>query len=170
MLDANATDLPRAPIRSVDDKYIFPMAKQDFPALLIPGMHTLTVDELHNLAVLPFDADAQRQDLHQKLSLWMRGLQGAGVGGTLWIDGSFLTEKPGPADIDCVLWHPRWKNGMSGTPDVVKQVERLLDHASAMTFFGLDLYVEPLLPPEDTFHREAYWRGVLGFEIGRAHV
>lgn len=139
------------------------MVKPDFPPLLQPGMHNVTIQELHALAVAPFDHDQQRQDLHEKLVAWIGALQATGVGGTLWLDGSFLTNKPGPADIDCVLWNPHWIIGSSTITSAMQlQVAHLLDKAAAGTLFGLDLYVET--PAEDiAFHREAYWRGVLGF-------
>lgn len=139
------------------------MAKPDFPPLLQPGMHNMTIQELHDLAVAPFGGDVRRQDLHQNLTKWYGALQALGIGGTLWLDGSFLTEKPSPGDIDCVLWHPRWVNGpVNETPALRQQVDNLLNKASAESIFGLDLYVE--MPQLDAvFHQEAYWRGVLGF-------
>lgn len=139
------------------------MAKPDFPPLLQPGMHNMTIQGLHALAVAPFAADVRRQELHQNLTTWCGALQALGIGGTLWLDGSFLTEKPSPGDIDCVLWSPRWVNGpVNVTAALKQQVDNLLTKASAETIFGLDLYVE-VPPQDDVFHREAYWRGVLGF-------
>jgi hypothetical protein len=72
------------------------MAKPDFPPLLQPGLHNITLLQVHALAVAPFDHDQRRHDLYQKLAAWVGALQALGVGGTLWLDGSFLTEKPEP--------------------------------------------------------------------------
>ena len=138
------------------------MAKPDFPALLQPGMHSLTLQGLHALAVVPFPEDLRRQELHQQLSVWTAALHACGVGGTLWMDGSFLTEKPSPSDIDCVLWNPHWIDPMNATLASEQQVGHLLDHATVKNLFLLDLYVE-VPAPDQVFHREAYWRGVLGF-------
>ena len=139
------------------------MPKQDYPALLQPGMHSVSLDELHALAVAPFPQSQRRQDLHQLLTTWVGALKGIGVGGTLWLDGSFLTEKLGPGDIDCVLWNPHWVHGFGNpTPTVLQQVSYLLDKATAQNLYCLDLYIEAPKPHE-VFHREAYWRGVLGF-------
>lgn len=139
------------------------MAKPDFPPLLQPGMHNITIPGLHALAVAPFAQDQQRRDLHHKLAAWVGALQAVGVGGTLWLDGSFLTAKPAPGDIDCVLWCPHWVNGaVNITSAQQHQVTHLLDKAAAESLFNLDLYVERPAP-DRVFHREAYWRGVLGF-------
>lgn len=55
------------------------MAKPDFPALLAPGLHALTLPDLHSLAVAPFPLDAKRQDLFDKLSTWAAAVQAAGA-------------------------------------------------------------------------------------------
>jgi hypothetical protein len=52
------------------------------------------------------------------------------------------------------------------SPAVQQQVSHLLDHAAADNLFNLDLYVE-MPVQDDVFHREAYWRGVLGFSHDR---
>jgi hypothetical protein len=56
--------------------------------------------------------------------------------------------------------------GVNITPAVQQQVSHLLDKAVADNLFDLDLYVESPAPDE-VFHREAYWRGVLGFSHDR---
>lgn len=142
------------------------MAKSDFPALLAPGLHTLTLPQLHALAVAPFPLDARRQDLFDKLTTWAGAVHSAEARGILWLDGSFLTEKPGPDDIDCVLWSPVWATPTSATPANQQQLQRLLDQPTAKAIFGLDFYLEAPAP-DMVFHREAYWRGVLGFAHDR---
>lgn len=143
------------------------MAKPDFPPLLQAGLHNITLAELYALAVAPFEADQRRHELYERLVAWVGALQGLGLGGTLWLDGSFLTHKPDPGDIDCVLWHPYWVGGIpNANPAVQERISHLFDHAAAENLFNLDLYVE--MPEEDqVFHREAYWRGVLGFSHDR---
>lgn len=139
------------------------MAKPDFPPLLQPGMHNISMQQLHALAVAPFPNDQRRQDLYQKLDAWVGALQALSVSATLWLDGSFLTEKAHPGDIDCVIWSPSWANGNANvTAAMQQQVAHLLDQAAADSIFNLDLYLE-MPSPNELFHREAYWRGVLGF-------
>lgn len=138
------------------------MAKPDFPALLPPGMHPISMQDLYNLAVLPFPGDSRRDDLFQKLSIWVNAMRAAGVCGQLWLDGSFLTEKVGPGDIDCVMWSPSWVDIALATASNRAQVSLLLDHDHAETLYDLDLYLETPAP-DRIFHREAYWRGILGF-------
>lgn len=138
------------------------MAKPDFPALLAPGMHNLTLADIQALAVAPFPNDAQRTGLYQNLMNWVGALNACGVNGTLWMDGSFLTEKPSPGDIDCVLWYPQWSPAANPTAANQQRVRRLLDKPTAKALFGLDLYIET--PNQvQLVHRQAYWRGFFGF-------
>lgn len=142
------------------------MAKPDFPALLAPGLHTLTLPELRTLAVAPFPLDPRRQDLFNKLSTWVAAVRSADARGILWLDGSSLTRKPGPDDIDCVMWNPTWVGPASATVANQQHLQRLLDRPTARALYGLDFYLE-MPAPTEMFHREAYWRGVLGFAHDR---
>lgn len=142
------------------------MAKPDFPALLLPGMQPCTLSGVHSLAVAPYPNDAKRAYLYQQLCAWVSELQALGVKGTLWMDGSFMTEKPDPSDIDCVLWFPAWASGRAQPSQLeLSRVQKLLDKPYAEKAYGIDLYVEnpDASDPQAVFNREAYWRGVLGF-------
>lgn len=138
------------------------VTKPDYSALLKPGLHQLTVQDLFDLAVAPFPNDGQRALLFSKFSVWQTQIQQIGLKGVIWIDGSFLTEKPGPSDIDCVFWKPYWSNPINATDASRELVKRLFDHATARTLFGLDFYYE-LPDPSDLIHREAYWKGFFGY-------
>lgn len=138
------------------------MAKSDYPALLNPGVHVLTLDAIHEVAVASFAHDLQRLALFHKLKSWVGELQAIGLRSTLWLDGSFLTEKPSPGDIDCVMWGPNWADPSSATSANFLAASRLLDHSTAKTLYGLDLYVE-IPMADEVVHREAYWKGFLGF-------
>lgn len=136
--------------------------KPDYPSLLSPGVHQLTLPELHELAVKPFSGDIKRASLFHKLSLWEGEVKLSGIQGVMWIDGSFLTQKPGPEDIDCVMWQPCWSAPANDTVANRNSLARLFDHASAKTLYGLDFYLET--PPLDQLvHREAYWKGFFGY-------
>lgn len=129
--------------------------KPDYPALLAPGLHQLTLQELYDLAVAPFSGDTQRAVLFHKFSLWESEVRASGLKGTMWIDGSFLTQKPGPNDIDCIMWKPYWSDPASDSLANRLTLTRLFDHSSAKTLYGLDFYLE-IPPVEKLVHREAY--------------
>ncbi|MFA9218774.1 MAG: hypothetical protein ACEQSK_16950 [Sphingomonadaceae bacterium] len=137
------------------------MNKPDFPPLLPPGIHPLTLTELQALAVLPFLADARRAILFASFQQWVQKLQALHVGAILWVDGSFLTSKAGPQDIDCTMWCPN--TSVTLTAQQWDEVRALTDRTTARIRFGLDLYME--VPTEQQrLHRQAYWRGLLGYQ------
>jgi hypothetical protein len=142
------------------------MAKPDHPALLSPGLHRLTLPELHTLAVAPFPQGTRRHLLFDKLATWVTAVNSLNVRGMLWLDGSFLTQKPDPDDIDCVLWNPHWAQPGAPTQAHQQMLQRLFHQPTAKAIYGLDFYLE-LPQPDEIFHREAYWRGVLGFAHDR---
>ncbi|MYM28967.1 hypothetical protein GTP58_11615 [Duganella sp. CY15W] len=137
------------------------MKKADFPPLLPPGIHELTLAELQAIAVTPFLADAKRALLFASFQQWLQKLQSFHVEAILWIDGSFLTSKPSPADIDCIMWDP--ETSVSLTSAQWNEVRKLTDRNVARVQFGLDLYMEKPAP-EKRLHRQAYFRGLFGFQ------
>jgi len=63
----------------------------------------MRLGELRNLCVSPFSPFTTRREIFRGLLSVIRNLRRDGVIGDLWIDGSFLTKKPDPNDVDIVL-------------------------------------------------------------------
>ena len=139
------------------------MAKVDFPPLLVPGIHKLTMPQLEELTVKPFPLDLRRVALFDSFTVWFESLKALGVSGKLWIDGSFLTDKLNPSDIDCVSFSFDLTRNITALEE--QQLRKLVGHDEARTLYNLDFYMVPIQPtPEDTFNKEAYWKGVFGFQ------
>lgn len=77
--------------------------KQDYPPLLADGFHEGALEELQALCVDKFPFSASRGRLMTGLQTMFELLTRDGIRGNLWVDGSFLTEKLEPNDIDVVL-------------------------------------------------------------------
>lgn len=140
------------------------MQKQDYPPLLQPGKHVLTLEQLQALAVTAFSANPGRIELFSRFAAWLEKVRGHGVGAILWIDGSFLTEKDSPGDIDCVMWNPMESAPLTGSQKL--ELSRLVNRTAVKILYGLDFYLERT-SPDQAFHREAYWMGVFGFQHDR---
>lgn len=121
----------------------------------------MSLDEFRQKMVDPFVDDAQRLRLFLRLEEWVSKLRLLKVGAILWLDGSFVTAKFGPGDIDCMMWNPTFLGNVSKSDETI--VKGLVDRATARSLYGLDLYMESPQPPE-TLHRQAYWRGLFGFQ------
>ena len=121
----------------------------------------MTLSELEQLAVAPFPDDDQRRRLFLLFQQWVLNLQTKYVSAILWIDGSYLTSKFAPGDIDCVMWSPSFTVQLS---DLEKQqVLPLIERIAVGAQFGIDLYMETPKPSQK-LSREAYWRGLFGFQ------
>lgn len=137
------------------------MRKKDFSPILPPGIHAMTLDQFRGVMVDPFEGDSQRLHLFLKLEEWVTALRKLQVEAILWLNGSFVTEKFGPGDIDCMMWNPGFAGSVSAAE--MDQVERLVDRSTARALYGLDLYMESP-EPQKLLHRQAYWRGLFGFQ------
>lgn len=74
--------------------------KPEFAPLLAPGRHVMPLDALSQLCVAPFTTSATRAPLMAKLEAFVVKLRQHVVVCDLWIDGSFISEKIDPEDID----------------------------------------------------------------------
>ena len=76
--------------------------KQEFPPLLPFGFHPLSESELYDLVVGAFPLSQRRPMLWKNLQWLIAELRRLRLPCRLWIDGSFLTQKIEPDDIDLV--------------------------------------------------------------------
>ncbi len=77
--------------------------KEEFFPLLSIGIHSLTEAELKKICVDRFPDSENRPKIFAGLQQIIGKLKSSEVPGDLWIDGSFITEKPEPNDVDLLL-------------------------------------------------------------------
>jgi hypothetical protein len=77
--------------------------KPDFPPLLAPGRHRLTLVELKELVQERFTGNLRRRNLFFKVEEFIQALLTKKITCEVWINGSLLTEKPEPSDIDATI-------------------------------------------------------------------
>jgi len=80
-----------------------PVAPPDFPPLFPLGFHYLTVGNIEQVCVDLFPLSTIRATIFNGLVSFIQTLEAAKITGELWADGSYLTEKINPKDIDLVL-------------------------------------------------------------------
>jgi hypothetical protein len=73
--------------------------KDDYDALFGPGRHTLRIEDVKAHLVDPFNS-LRRFDLYLALNSLVAELTRCGVLCEIWFDGSFVTRKQEPNDID----------------------------------------------------------------------
>lgn len=78
--------------------------KPEFPPLLPPGLHVIPEAALYTLTVESFATSTRRQPLWDSLMEFCEDLRNDGmIPSQLWLNGSFLTEKIEPDDIDLIV-------------------------------------------------------------------
>ncbi len=82
---------------------MLPPRPPDFPPLLPLGFHPKTLDEIDKLCVAGFPLSKSRKPIMEGLRQFVQKLNDAEVEGDLWLDGSFLSQKIDPKDVDIVL-------------------------------------------------------------------
>jgi hypothetical protein len=76
---------------------------EEFPPLWPQGFHELTLTDIEQKCLVPFALSSSRPDLMAALELVVEQLNAKRLAGVIWLDGSFVTEKINPRDIDFIL-------------------------------------------------------------------
>jgi hypothetical protein len=77
--------------------------KQEFPPLLPAGFHRMDMPGLRRLAMVRFPDSFTRPAIMTHLEQIIDRINASGIRGEIWVDGSFLTEKLNPEDVDVLL-------------------------------------------------------------------
>ena len=71
-------------------------------ALLPPGLHDKSLAQVYDLCVAPFPASSTRSVLFAGLTDFCAAVASFCVPVEIWVDGSFVTDKLDPNDVDIV--------------------------------------------------------------------
>lgn len=124
--------------------------------LFQPGIQVVSLGELRRVCVGTFPGNVRRQTLFGLLEKYLVQFTLLHAHFTFWIDGSFVTSKTNPGDIDVVVWFdvqeidalPHYKQGIFSA---------LVDNASVRdSYHHIDVYCRP--NGEDV----PYWLGLFG--------
>lgn len=75
----------------------------DYDPLFEPGFHEIAFDKIGEIFVDPFSNSTRRKLLFTRLKAFLKELKRTGINFEIWIDGSFATKKPDPADVDLAI-------------------------------------------------------------------
>jgi hypothetical protein len=77
--------------------------KFDYPPLLGPGRHIMTMEEARRLIVERFPGNLHRAALFALLEQFVSDILEVGIPCEVWVNGSLVTEKEQPADVDVTV-------------------------------------------------------------------
>lgn len=141
------------------------MSKQDFPPLLPAGLHPMDIESLRTLCVDGFTTESSRGRLMHNLELVLSQATACGISMEAWIDGSFLTEKINPQDVDLVFRIAR--SDWSSASAVSKANFTTLLNSNLKELYSCDCYFFPdeSTGPahDDSEWTRAYWIRQFGF-------
>jgi hypothetical protein len=81
------------------------MREKEYPPLCPDGFQDIGEKDLHKVFIAPFtDGIEHRTDLLLNFVQFFKQFKRLGLSAEIWIDGSFATFAPDPADIDIVFF------------------------------------------------------------------
>jgi hypothetical protein len=123
--------------------------------VLPEGIHDCTIAEVE-LAFRQFRKTDQRPRLTERLKTYLNDARLAGTASAVIIDGSYVTKKPKPSDIDLILV---LRPGVDLTRELLPQEYNVQSSRRAMTLYGFD--VRAAVDDSDAFHGWlAYFGGI----------
>lgn len=133
------------------------MSKMDFTPLFAAGFHDLEWSTLIERCVDPFPSSHERPKLCAQLGDFISELRALGLLGKLWIDGSFVTDKMEPGDVDLVFVpDPLCENQFKAN---WPRIHALFHRHEAKTKYNCHAFI---VNP-NSMNDLAYWRGLFGF-------
>ncbi|MFS0662394.1 hypothetical protein AB1L07_26520 [Niallia alba] len=138
---------------------------------LFPGIHEYTIEKFENQFVTGFPSSQNRLPIYQNFCIWISKLVNIKSPSQLWLDGSYLTQKENPNDIDLVVfYYPE-----DITKDTAPKIKELINVISRS--YNCDAYLcydfsklsdaERQAVPSKIAILETYWMGQFGFDRKR---
>ena len=127
--------------------------------LLPPGIHDVDPSELDNHFLSAFESSRTRRDLIDGFHRYIEALMKHAIRFEIWLDGSFVTSKEDPNDIDLVVFAPASELNALPQEDQ-NRLRGLFDRASIKKVFGCDV----LFSVAENENMRSYWRGWYGYD------
>lgn len=142
-----------------------PSQKDEFPPLLVPSMHILRLEELRRLCVEGFPLSSTRDRLMTNFEQAVSMIRSCGLKCDVWVNGSFLTAKIDPEDVDFSVCSV----GNALTPNQERAIRWLV--TEGYTALRCDAYYFALYPQghpdyDKGMERYTYWQETWGYAVG----
>ena len=141
------------------------MDKPEFPALLPVGFHNRSAAEVREMCVSDFPLSRTREPIMIGLETLFGELTRQAIATQVWVDGSFLTAKVNPEDVDIVLCTKAgvYDNGTDAQRNVLNNVASM----DLKQNLHCDSYVFYEYPEDHPLHAvgeftRAYWMRQFG--------
>lgn len=129
-----------------------------------PGIHEIDIHEFYNLFVQSFTTSERRKDIFDSLIDFLKILLNKYDVQEVWIDGSYVTDKVNPNDVDIIVFleiedyiniHPLWPS-LRCQKNIDPYCEVILNEHTKSAASPKDLGI--------IINQRNYWRGQFGFD------
>lgn len=138
---------------------------------LNPGIHAYTFSEFEKQFIHQFSTSETRQIIYQRFCDWFQQLKEILVPRYVWLDGSFVTKKINPNDLDIVVFYrPEDINSKSLSVQLDEFIHNLSREYHCDAYFCLTLgHLDEQQKSQLGDHRimETYWMGQFAFDRNR---
>jgi len=132
----------------------------EYPPLLTGGFCDIAESDFERLFVTPFNSTT-RKELCAKFREWLQAVKAIPIPLEIWIDGSFVTYKPDPSDVDLVCVYNKDEADALDL-DHAERFDRLLWLGPMKEQYGC--HVIPI--PGDDLYLKNIWLNMFGHDRG----
>ncbi|MBO6856457.1 hypothetical protein [Roseibium sp.] len=159
--------------------------KFDYPPLLPPGRHFVDLMSVKKMFLDTQKNTNERRNAYYRFEVLVQALMEAAINCEIWLNGSFLTEKPDPSDTDVtVILEKDVASSLSQTQrDIIDRIEqgRFLENLDSFVFVRLlrddegfgDDFVDPAYTWGEQYgcqNDQQYLKGYVVLRLGENHV
>jgi hypothetical protein len=140
---------------------------------LTPGIHTYNMQEFEEQFVTEFTTSTSRSAIYNKFKQWLHQLIQVIPPRYVWLDGSYLTKKVDPKDIDLVVfYYPediQDQQQAAVIQNLITNVSRNYDCDAylCLSFEHWDEQKLATFPRQDLKIMQTYWMGQFSFDRAR---
>ncbi|MGN7169286.1 DUF6932 family protein [Paenibacillus cellulositrophicus] len=136
---------------------------------LFPGIHTYNWSEFEQQFVQSFPQSQKRPDIYNNFKQWVEQLIDILPPQYIWLDGSYLTQKPEPNDIDLVaFYYPEDFKSQEQSLQVKNLINVVSRAYNCDAYFSLSLEHWPPERihqlPNNVSIMQTYWMGQFSFD------
>lgn len=133
--------------------------------LLEPGFHEMDIAEFENAFVNSFTTSQTRQTIYSNFEQWKNRLTSQYKIHEIWVDGSFVTDKINPNDVDVVVFaHALDYNKLSQDWNNFRNVNKI----DAYLTLAICDESKKIVTDQNLYwqfvNNRNYWRGQFGFD------
>ncbi len=131
------------------------------------GIHNCALNDFYSFFVEGFPASQKRRPIYDALINYLRSLSNRYTPYEIWIDGSYVTSKINPNDVDLVVFL-NCEDLISANSDSEFVNNAPLEYIDKYISLAVNEYNESRISPEDYqkhgINKRNYWRGQFGFD------